>query len=83
MESLDLEKSRVTREKLFWCGTWASHRWRLCAWAALAAALETIRIKSCVVFSCVDSRGRSVEDLVWREPGRMGEAFLVLDTGVA
>ena len=36
-----------------------------------------------VGFSCVDSRGRSLEDLVWREPGRTREAFLVWDTGVA
>ena len=66
-----------------WFGTRASHRWRLCAWAALAAALETIRIKSCVGFSCVDLRGRSLEDLVWREPGRTREAFLVWDQGMA
>ena len=83
MESLDLEKSRVAREKLFWFGTWASHRWRLCAWAALAAALETILITSCVVFSCVDSRGRSLEDLAWRKAGSHARSFLVWDKGIA
>ena len=47
------------------------------AWAALEAALETILIKWCVGFSCIGSRGRSLEDLAWREPGRTREAFWI------
>ena len=53
------------------------------AWAALAAALETIRIKSCVGFSCVYSRGRSLEDLAWRKAGSHARSFLVWDKGIA
>ena len=78
----DPTDSRARSGQLVWRKI-GSHKREGGAWAALAAALETILIKSCVVFSCVDSRGRSLEDLAWTKAGSHARSFLVWEMGIA